>query len=275
MEFIGVKINLVIFSTMFFIMSCVQNNLFSEMASKDSDDALLFDAQKAVNEQRYIDAIATVQLMSASGQKRTAAREVLASGYAGKCGLNFLDYTGRLASANSGSAFRIMSDPFLGVAVSPADCLASLQTLDLIGAKAQRTVNQNAFAAVVGMVLLGTATRIYTDNNPVGGDGVQDSVDVSCGLTNAQIDDVVLGYAYLATNFDALSTSQIGSSSSTAISNIINICTAIAGSACTNTDPALISDPIRDTMKDLLNTVDYGVGSANGANPLLIPVSCP
>ncbi len=269
------KIILAIFFILFFILSCAQNNLFTEMASKNSDEALLFEAQKAVNEQRYNEALAILTSMSASAQQRVAAREVLASAYAGKCGLNFLDYTERLASASSASAFRLMSDPFLGVAVSPADCLNSLQTLDLIGTKAQRTVNQNAFAAVVGMVLIGSATRIYTDNTPLGGDGVQDVVDVSCGLTNAQIDHVVLGYAYMATNFDALSTSLIGSSSSTAISDIINVCTVIAGTACANTDPALITDPIRNTMKDLLNTVEYGVGAANGSNPLLIPVSCP
>ncbi|MEQ1723101.1 MAG: hypothetical protein ABL930_07980 [Pseudobdellovibrio sp.] len=269
------KINLAIFSVIFFIMSCAQNNLFSEMASKNSDDALLFDAQVAVNQQRYDDAIAIVLSMSALAQTNVATREVLASGYAGKCGLNFLDYTGRLAAANTGSAFHLMSDPFVGVAVSPADCLTSLQTIDLIGTKAQRTLNQNAFAAVVGMVLLGSATRFYTDDNPVGGDGVQDAVGISCGLTNAQIDNVVLGYAYMATNFDALSTSQIGASSSTAISDSINVCSTVAGAACTNTDPALITNPIRDTMKDLLNTADYGVGLADGSNPLLIPVSCP
>lgn len=258
------------------VSSCAQNNLFSEFAAKNSDEALLFDAKVFINQQRYNEAIDVVlNKMSASGQQKVEAREVLASGYAGKCGLNFLDYTSRLASANSGSAFVLMSAPFVGITVSPADCLTSLQTLDLIGTKAQRTASQNAFAAVVGMVLLGSATRFYTDNNPVGGDGVQDVVGVSCTLTNAQIDNVILGYAYMALNFDALSSSQIGSSSSSTISNSVTVCNSLAGSSCTNTDPALITTQMRDTMKDLMNTVDYGVGLANGSNPVLIPASCP
>ncbi len=262
---------------LFWFQSCAQNNLFSEMTNKSTDQALLFDAQTAINYQQYDNAIniLTVKL-SLSAQQSIAARELLASGYAGKCGLNFLDYTNRLASTPLGSAFKIMSAPFVGVAVNPGACLSSLQTLDLIGPKTQRTVNQNAFAAVVGMVLLGSATRLYTDDAPVvGGDGTQDAAGISCGLSNAQIDNIILGYAYMAQNFDALTTSQIGNSSSTSISDSINICTAIASTACTNTDPAQITTVMRDTMKDLLNTVQYGIGIADGSNPIFIPVSCP
>lgn len=279
------KLKTVAFSFLFFILSCAQililsscaqSNLFSELADKNSDESLLFDAKVFINQQRYDEAIdVVVNKMSASGQAKVEAREVLASGYAGKCGLNFLDYTGRLAAASSGSAFVLMSSPFVGLTVSPGDCLTSLQTLDLIGTKAQRTQSQNAFAAVVGMVLLGSATRFYTDNNPVGGDGVQDAVGISCGLSDAQIDNVILGYAYMALNFDALSASQIGSTSSTSISDSITICNSLAGSSCTDTDPALITVQKRDTMKDLLNTNTYGVGLADGSNPLLIPASCP
>mgnify|MGYP001579266345 FL=1 len=157
--------------------------------------------------------------------------------------------------------------------MSPGSCLSALQTLDLIGSNTERTANQNAFAAVVGMVLMGSATRLYTDDNPVHGDGSEDALNASCGLTNAQVDNVILGYAYMAQNFAALS-GQIGDSSSTTVSDSINICNAIAGGACSNTDPAQITDFMRDTMRDLMNTVEYGVGTADGSNPLLIPVAC-
>src|SRR3989338_1729179 len=106
-----------------FLLGC-SNNIFSEFGSKNSDDALLFDAQAAVNAQLYDDAISIItQRVSASGQQTTRAREILASGYAGKCGLNFLDYTTRLAEAVTGSTFVLVSTPFVGVSVSPASCL--------------------------------------------------------------------------------------------------------------------------------------------------------
>ena len=252
------------------------NNLLNELGNKNSDEALLFDAQTYVNAQQYQSAIDVItQRVSASARQSVEAREILASAYAGKCGLNFIDYTAGLAAATSGSAFTLVSAPFVGAAVDPASCLLSLQTLDLIGSNAARSDHQNAFAAVVGMVLMGSATRYYTDDTPVNGDGAQDAIDVSCTLTDAQIDNVILGYAYMAQNFTALSASQIGDSSSSTISDSITICNSIAGSTCTNTDPALITTPMRDTMKDLLNTVEYGIGTADGSTALLIPAACP
>jgi hypothetical protein len=258
-----------------FLVGCSANFL-KELADKNSDDALIYDAQKAVNEQNYDVAIdlLTVKL-SVVGQAKINARETLASAYAGKCGLNFISFVDGLANANSGSAFVLFSSAFVGVAVQPSFCLQSLQTLELIGPTESRSTDQNAFASVVGMVLVGTSTRLYTDNNPSNGDGVQDAVGISCTLATAQIDNIILGYGHMAKNFIALSTAQIGSSSSATISNSINACTAIAGSSCEVTDPAAITNSLRDFMKDLLNTTEFGVGTANGSNPLLIPAACP
>ena len=261
---------------LFLILSGCSNNILSELADKNSDDALLFDARESVNAQDYQTAITIITTqMSAGAQQKTEAREVLSSAYAGKCGLNFINYTDGLAQATSGSAFSLVSSPFVGTAVDPASCLISLQTLDLIGTTATRTTHQNAFAAVVGMVLMGSATRLYTDDNPADGDGVEDAPDVSCSLTDPQIDNVILGYAYLSQNFSALSSSTIGGSSSSTISDSIDVCSQFAGATCTNTDPAQITTQMRDTIKDLMNTTDYGIGSKPGSSPVLIQAACP
>lgn len=266
------SIHILIFSI---IVSSCTNNILSEFGSKSSDDALLFDAETAINAQSYDEAVDIItQRVSATGQLTAKARELLASAYAGQCGLNFIEYTTGLADATSGSTFTLVSAPFVGKAVSPNSCLLSLQTLDLLGTNAQRTASQNSFAAVVGMVLMGSSTRLYTDDNPANGDGSEDAPNSSCSLTNAQMDNIILGYAYMAQNFAALS-GQIGNSSSTTVSDSITICNTIAGGACSNTDPAQISDLMRDTMRDLMNTSQYGVGTADGSNPLLIPFACP
>jgi hypothetical protein len=262
---------------LFIFFSGCSNNILSELADKDTDEALLFDARESVNAQDYDNAIAIITTqMSSGGSQKAEAREVLASAYAGKCGLNFIDFTDRLAQATSGTMFELVSSPFIQVEVDPASCLQSLQTLDLIGTTATRTNRQNSFAAVVGMVLMGSATRLYTDDvTPPGGDGTQDVVDISCGLSDAQIDNVILGYAYMAQNFSALSSSTIGGSSSTTIQDSIDTCNSIAGSACTNTDPAQITVQMRDTMKDLMNTTEYGVGDKDGSSPPAIAAACP
>lgn len=268
------KFLIIIIAVPVLFLSCSQN-ILNEFGAKNSDEALLFDAQVAVNAQQYDNAISIVtQRVSVSTQQTTRAREILASGYAGKCGLNFVEYITGLSQAVSGSTFVLVSSPFVAVTVSPDSCLSALQTLDLIGTNAQRTVNQNAFAAIIGMVLMGSATRLYTDDAPVNGDGAQDVANASCALTNAQIDKIILGYGYMSQNFSAIS-SQLGTSSSTTISDSITTCTSIAGSSCSNTDPAQITVQMRDTMRDLMNTVQYGVGTADGSNPILIPGACP
>lgn len=268
------RLFIVILAVLLLLEGCSQN-ILSEFGNKNSDEALLFDAKTAINAQQYDDAISIVtQRVSATGQQSTSAREILASGYAGKCGLNFIDYVTSLADSVSGSTFVLVSSPFVAVPVSPDFCLSSLQTLDLIGTNAQRTTNQNAFASIVGMVLMGSATRLYTDDAPVNGDGSQDVVDASCALTDAQIDKIILGYGYMSQNFGAISDS-LGASSSTTISDSITTCTALAGASCSNTDPAQITVQMRDTMRDLMNTTQYGVGTADGSNPLLIPAACP
>lgn len=262
----------IIFFTMQILLQGCSQNILSEVGNKNSDEALLFDAQTAVNAQQYDNAISIVtQRVSASGQQSTRAREILASGYAGKCGLNFIDYVTGLSESVAGSTFVLVSSPFVAVPVSPDSCLSSLQTLDLIGTNAQRTTNQNAFAAIVGMVLMGSATRYYTDDAPVDGDGMQDVGNASCALTKTQINKIILGYGYMSQNFGAIS-DQIGASSSTTISDSITKCTELAGASCSNTDPAQITDPMRDIMRDLMNTSQYGVGTAT---PLLITDACP
>ncbi|MCC2678706.1 MAG: hypothetical protein K0R29_1282 [Pseudobdellovibrio sp.] len=263
-----------LFIVLFFLAGC-SINLFREMADKNTDEALLYDAQKAVNNRDYDTAIDIINnQLGGSARVTTEAREILASAYAGKCGLNFLEFVDGLANATAGTAFQLASSPFVGTAVDSAYCLQSLQTIDLIGTNAERTVDQNAFAAVVGMVLMGSATRLYTDNTPVDGDGTPDAPDISCSLTDNQVDLVVLGYGYMSSNFSALG-SQLGDSSGDTFSDSIAACESVAGSACQITDQSDITPQIRDTMRDLLNTQQYGVGSFDASSNLLIPAACP
>lgn len=266
----------ILFVALLALIAGCSGNLYGELADKDADTALIFDAKTALNNQNYDDAISLINnQVSASGQLRTEAREVLAGAYAGKCGLNFIDYIDRLVNATTGTAFELAAAPFIGLTVDPSYCLLSLNTLELIGPTATRTTDQNIFASIVGMVLMGTATRVATDTTPANGDGVPDSPNISCALTNSQVDQIVLGYGHMSKNFGALTSAQLGSSSGAAFSDSIAACTAVAGSSCEITDPAQITPLIRNTIRDLMNTAEYGIGLANGSNPLLIPAACP
>ena len=249
------------------------------MSSKTTDDALLEDATKAVNAERYQDAIDIINLeMSVGGQARADVKQVLANGYAGKCGLNFVNFVSGLSSSSSGTAFHLMAAPFVGEVVDPSSCLTALSTMDSIGTTAQRTADQNAFTSVVGMALMGTTIRLYTDAAPAStnGDGATDSANIACSLTNAQMDLIILGFGYMAKNFSALSSQQLGSSSQASLSGVISVCSSVPGVTCVVTDQTQISTLLRDTMRDLLNTSDYGIGSVTtNGNPLLLVGACP
>ncbi|MBC7420479.1 MAG: hypothetical protein H7328_07090 [Bdellovibrio sp.] len=263
----------------FLILACgCSQNLLTNLSSKTTDEALLEDAQKAVNAQQYQSAIDIITLkVSSGGRSKVLAKEILASGYAGRCGLNFIDFVTSLSSTVSTSAFKIVSAPFVGRAIDPTSCLQSLNTLESIAPNASRTSSQNAFAAVVGMSLMGTGVRNSTDIDGINnyGDGTQDANGISCSLTNTQVDLIILGFGFMSQNFSALSSSQIGSNSQTSLNVIISKCVAIAGGSCSITDPASITNPIRDTIRDLMNTSDYGIGTFHPANDLAIPGSCP
>ena len=252
-----------------FMTSCGKNVL-SELGNPNSDDALLFDAKTAVDGQRYDEAITIVTTkVSTSGRTTTRAKEILASGYAGKCGLNFVNYINSLADSSAPQIFVMVSAPFVGKVVDPASCLSSLQVLQSIGTYQTRTTNQNTFAAVVAMVLMGSATRLYTDDLPLMGNGVQDAIKISCSLTDAQIDQVILGYGYMIENYAAIS-SQLGSNASV-VSDAINVCGSVS---CASTDPAQITLAMRTAMRAIMNTQQYGVGDFDASDTNNLPLSC-
>lgn len=265
------------FTVVLMMASSCSTNVFENASASSSDETLLLDAKIAINAFDYQTAIDIVTSeMSAEGQATTEAKEVLASAYAGRCGLNFVTYLDALSNVTTGTGFGILMAPYAGIAADPASCLLALNTLETIGTSAQRTANENAFAAVVGMSLLGTQMRTALDIAPTSvGDGTVDGN--VCAMTNAQLDNVILGMGHMIQNFSFLTVAQMGSGSQTAINNMVTVCTSIPGvSSCTITDPAQITQPLRDTIKDLLNTDDYGVGPVHTAgNPVAIVGACP
>lgn len=265
-------------------ISCSEN-VFSNMSSKTTDEALLNDARTALNNQDYQGAINIIlNDLSPEAQAKTEAKELLAGGYAGRCGLNFLSFIDSLSNASTGTAFALTAVPFVGVTVDPPSCLLALSTMESIAPAVSRTLSQNIFAAVSAMALMGTSTRLYTDNDPVGGDGGQDSSGISCQMTDEQVDHLVLGFGYMSENFSYLSDSQLGETEAT-FADIISICSSVGtflGStlgremSCNVTDPSAITPELRDIFRNLLNTSEYGVGTVvTSGNPIAIVAACP
>jgi hypothetical protein len=265
-----------IFIFLFFPLACSQN-LLQDMSSSDPDEDYYSDGMVALNDESYDDVISIVNSkISVVGQAKPKVRELLASAYAGKCGLNFLDYTSKLSENTTGSAMSNLMQPFVQVAVDPVSCRMALSTMELIGPTEFRTNNQNVFTSILGMVQIGTALREYADTTPVLGDSNTD-INLCSGFTDAQVDDIIIGFGFFSKNFSAVTSSVIGSYSNDSLGDVVSMCSDAAGAAaCQITNPADITPAMRESFRDLVNTQDYGIGAyVTGGDPLTVPGSCP
>jgi hypothetical protein len=256
-------------------LACSQNFL-QDMSRVSPDEDKYSKAMEALNDESYDVAISIVNNITPAGQTVPKVRELLASAYAGKCGLNFLDYTEKLRENSSGSSMTNLMRPFIQKAVDPASCRLALEIMELIGPTEIRTTNQNIFTSITGMVLMGTALRGYADTSPALGDGAPD-MNLCSGFTNAQVDDIIIGFGFFNKNLSSVSATIIGSYSSFVFGDVVTKCTDVAGAAaCAVTNPADITMPMRDIFRDLMNTQEYGIGAyITGGVSLMIPNSCP
>lgn len=257
--------NILLAGLFFWSTSCSQN-LLSDVSSKSSDEYLFEEATKANNVQNYDSAITIITTqISSGGQQQVKTKELLASAYAGKCGLNFVNYADSFKNSVSTAPFKIMMTPFVGVATDVAYCKLALSKMDSIGASASRTSNQNTFVAILGLAMMGVSLRQYADQTPALGDGAADVNLCVAGVTDSQIEDVIIGFGYFSLNIAFVSASLLGSSSFTALNNLSALCVANAGVNCTTTDPSSLAPAARMALviffRNILNTAQYGIGT--------------
>lgn len=266
--------------TVFNFSACGPNAL-SGLGSQTSDEYYMEEATKANNAQSYDLAIDILtNKLSPGGQSTSQAKELLAGAYAGKCGFNFINYTTALAAVSGATtAFQTSMMPFVGVQTTPSYCLSALQTMDSLGAPGQRTANQNAFTSITGLVMMGASLRAYADASPVNGDGVMDGANYICSaanVSNDHMDDIIVGFGYFSTNFAYVSAALVGSSSFNSLNDIVTMCNSVSGVTCSVTDKANIASATRDTIRDFINTKEYGIGSyVSGGTVSGVVNACP
>lgn len=261
------------------------SNIFEPASNKESEEAVYEDALKAIDAQDYVLAISKLESLPASYQSRTDFKETLAGAYAGKCGLNFINYFATLGSADlsSSSFYKFLMNGFTQTAVDPDFCRKSqLKIEEISDDPLQRTESQNLFMAILGMVKVGTYLRADADRDGTGnlGNGNADIPPLNiCDATETdstadgwfsddEIDEVVTATGLIVTN--AASLSGIASTDLTTALVQLN---AACGGACSKTDKATVNATDRGRMRDLLRTspshptVPMGIGNCNNADP--------
>ncbi len=256
------------------------SNIFEDASNKNSDEALLEDARKSINDQDYDTALAKFDAMSADFKTGTDIIEMWAGAYAGKCGLDFISYFGSLGTTTMGTntIFKFLMSAWSQKVISPSHCTLAQQKLEEISANAaERTNSQNLFMAILGMVKIGVYLREYADKDGTGnlGDGTPDAAVNVCtnnssNLPDAALDEVITGMGLLTNNLAYLTAALAAGDITTALDTLNTAC-GLSPGTCGKTDPSTITNGDRDSFRDLLSTsqtnatAPVGIGSCTDA----------
>ncbi len=258
------------FLLLFPFLGC--SNVYQGMANKTSDEALYEDVQILMDKQEWDEAITKLNSLSTNFKVRSDVIEAWAGVYAGKCGLNFIDYFGALGSANLGGTtiFAYLMGAWSGKTTNASYCTLAQTKMEELGATpALRTPGQNMFMAVLGMVKIGVYLK---ESYPT--DGVAAAVCTSSAANDAIIKEVVTGMGLLTTNITYLTAVLSNSSLTGSLDTVNTVCGSFPG-ACGKTDPTLVNTSDIDAFKDLLKTdrtnATAPLGIGNCVDPTVVP----
>lgn len=243
-----VKRLLIIISIVCVTTSC-QNppNVLGNMASTGGDAAIYEEARKKVDDREWDAAITMITVdMSAAYQARTDVKETLAGAYAGKCGLDFVNFVLGLSSSNSiGQLYAFFMSAMKNKIVVPAACDSAQTILESFGNSTARTADQNLMLTIVGMAKAGAWIRIKADQDNSGlGDGARDAGFNACNVVSFPDENVIkatVGLGLVLNNIASVSSRIAGSTL-----NDINTFNANCLSALQAIDPTVTSCDLTD-----------------------------
>lgn len=162
------------------LVSC-NRNMFSELALRETDSALLFEAKKRMDSSKWTEAIDTIAKMSAGAQARREAKVTLASAYAGRCGLNLVRFANSLSGSGGGTGglFLLFMNTLRGAEQAQAeDCKHAEETLRSIDTlPANRTVDENLMLTFISFSKMGAILSAFADTDH---DGTPDTGFDAC-----------------------------------------------------------------------------------------------
>jgi len=209
-------------------------NSFSEFANKTSDEALLFQAQQYADAKDWDNAILSITSMSSGGLADPGTKYVLASYYAGRCGLDFLQLASDIAGSNGLGSNKLY--PFLlkeykaNTPTNLTDCISAENTLLSISTTySALTPDENVLLAMIEFTKVGSvmAANGNFDSND---DGTIDAGFNPCAagsmITDHEVGHIGTG---LIMAIDALNasgstmTQMLGSAAGTLVSAFGNV----------------------------------------------------
>lgn len=235
-----------------FLLSC-SGNLFLASSNKNSDDALLYDAEMALNSGDWDTAITKITSMSATAQATNEAILLLASAYGGQCGLQAINITNAISGSDP-LFLALMKEISNADATAITACINMEDTLDtLSGTLTTSNYIFKVYASMAKIGAIANATADTDDDESVdaGFDGC-DTLD----LSDTYASHIFTGLSRIITNLN-----NAGLSGDASLSGVSAIC----GGACDETDTANVDATDRDVARELLITNDIGINACGGA----------
>lgn len=224
----------ILFMSLVLTTSCGQPNVLTEYSNTDSDEALYLDAKNKMDEFDWDGAITIMTTrLSATYRARNDGKTSLMHAYGGKCGISFFDFVNNLKNVSSTEIFKFTLQLFKERTVDVDACDNAIATLRTIGATAaERTSDQNLFAAILGLTRMGTTLHARFDTESSGlGDGTVDAGWNSCEissaaqrLSDADMNRIVSGLGLIFENLTALGDALTSGSAGTAFDTAKALC---------------------------------------------------
>lgn len=242
-----------------------KQNIFDEIAQKDTDEAKYFQAKMEINNRNYSTAIILLESLTPSF---VAARErvsVYASAYSGRCGLEFLTLLDNLQNTGASTILSLLMGGFTGAdATNVQDCIDAETILDVLGDQSQRNGNENLLMAFNGLAKVGTILSSLAD---IDADGNTDGTFDQCNTTDLpepMVREVGAGIAVALLSLAAIGTSYVDD----ALADVNALCALDPNlnSICTNTDPATFTANEVQALRYAIGSNDVGIDSCGGNN---------
>ena len=240
-------------------ISC--RNMFAELADKEADAALHYEAKRLLNSRNYTEAIDILeQDMSANYFQRRDVQRTLASAYVGRCGLDFLGLaTGIIAAGGTNSPMDVALN-HMKAATSEADCLEAENIMRAVSENSDGILSDNNDDAFfMTFISLAKVGAILARIGDAGNDGVIDGGFDACAIADADTREIGSALTLIYNNISATGSdiaSHLGSFSTVCSNPAVQ-----AAGTCAKTDPTTFSAGELDMLRGVVNYSPFGVGA--------------
>lgn len=250
-------------------------NMYAELADTGTDEALLFQAKQLLNGGSYSEAIDLIESMTAEGQGARETKIVLASAYAGRCGLDLLDLAGDVADGTDGGfkLFQILLSSFAGAnATNVADCkTAESVLLSISDDPSARSDDENVISAFVafskiGAIFAASGADEDDDGTVDGAGGFDSCTNTAAHILDSDVQEIGSGLT-IAMSSLAAADSDIADEATTSFDAVCSAVDTLLGTSgfCSQTSPDDFNGSELSALRSLIKSNEIGFDMCGGS----------